>query len=101
MSLDELTQQVEDHRTTRRLIVKTGAKLSYAAPLVAATFKLGTLDASAQAVSPDCPCDPAADCKGNPECFCVTSYTNVPFYSNDFTDSTNMTWLCCAPHCQC
>ena len=34
--------------TTRRRVIGTGVKLAYAAPLVAATFKLGNLDASAQ-----------------------------------------------------
>jgi len=39
MPIDELTDQLT-MSTTRRTIVKTGAKLAYVAPLVAASFKL-------------------------------------------------------------
>jgi hypothetical protein len=38
--------------TTRRTVVRTGAKLAYAAPLVAASFTLSAGAAAAQAVSP-------------------------------------------------
>jgi hypothetical protein len=41
--------------TTRRTIVRTGVKLAYGAPLVAASMKIGALDASAQRVSITCP----------------------------------------------
>ena len=47
-SLDHLTEE----RATRRSIVKTGVKLSYAVPVVAASFKLSSTSASA--VSPTC-----------------------------------------------
>jgi len=40
---------------TRRTIVKTGAKLAYAAPLVAASFKLSSMGALA-AADGSCPC---------------------------------------------
>ena len=40
MPKDELYEQATVGRTTRRTIVKTGVKLAYAAPLVAATTKL-------------------------------------------------------------
>jgi hypothetical protein len=39
MPLDELVDRI-DSQTTRRTVVKTGAKLAYVAPLVAASFKL-------------------------------------------------------------
>jgi hypothetical protein len=45
MRLEALDQHLGDH-VTRRRIVKTGVKLAYAAPLVAASFQLtagGTL----------------------------------------------------------
>ena len=51
MPMDELVDRLES-QTTRRTIVKTGAKLAYAAPLVAATLKTDALTASAQRVSP-------------------------------------------------
>jgi hypothetical protein len=38
--------------TTRRSVVKTGVKLAYAAPLVAASFKLSARGAGAQTLSP-------------------------------------------------
>jgi hypothetical protein len=38
---------IVEHRTTRRRVVTTGAKLAYAAPLVAASFKLSTHGAAA------------------------------------------------------
>ena len=51
MVLDELTDRI-GVRTTRRTIVKTGAKIAYVAPVVAASFKLSALNVSAQAASP-------------------------------------------------
>jgi hypothetical protein len=45
MPIDQLSAY-----TSRRTIVKTGAKLAYAAPLVAGTMKLAGRDASAQEV---------------------------------------------------
>jgi hypothetical protein len=47
--------------TTRRRVIGTGVKLAYAAPLVAATFKLGNLDASAQPVDVSPPEDDIGD----------------------------------------
>jgi hypothetical protein len=41
--------------TTRRTIVKTGAKLAYVAPLVAASFKVSAINALAQVSPPTCP----------------------------------------------
>ena len=48
MQLEELTDRLET-ATTRRTIVKTGVRLAYAAPLVAASFKLSAIGAGAQA----------------------------------------------------
>ena len=67
MALDGLVDRLDATSTTRRTVVKTGAKLAYAAPLVAASFKLST--ASGLAVSPNGACntfqcgnlDPCAD----------------------------------------
>ncbi len=53
MALDELTKHL-GNSTSRRTIVKTGGKLAYAAPLVAASFKLSAN--AAGAVSPGGPC---------------------------------------------
>ena len=61
---------------SRRVIVKTGAKLVYAAPLVAASMKVGA--ASAQTVStgnpdPECQgatCASLQNCAGSLDCFC-------------------------------
>lgn len=69
--LEEITQT----QTTRRTIVKTGVKLAYAAPLVAATFKLTARGASAAiSAALNCPnvfiCDFAEIC-GDGSCGCV------------------------------
>ena len=50
MGLDEITGRLSTS-TTRRTVVKTGAKLAYAAPLVAASFKLAELKTIAQTAS--------------------------------------------------
>jgi hypothetical protein len=47
MPKDELVDLVTTQQTTRRTIVTTGAKLAYAAPVVAASFKVATQRASA------------------------------------------------------
>lgn len=44
----ELLDEQMDKRTTRRTIVKTGAKIAYTAPIVAATFSMTRNSASAQ-----------------------------------------------------
>ena len=44
---EEVVAKVSGARTSRRKIVTTGTKLAYAAPLVAASFKLSALTASA------------------------------------------------------
>jgi len=41
--------------TTRRTIVKTGAKLAYAAPVLAASFRLSQMGAMAAVISGKCP----------------------------------------------
>jgi hypothetical protein len=45
---EELFEKTAASRLTRRTIVKTGTKLAYAAPVVAASMKLGTRSAWAQ-----------------------------------------------------
>ena len=61
-----------DAATTRRAIVKTGAKAAYAAPLIAATYSLSSIHASAQATPGGGGVDPACDgesaCLGTPTC---------------------------------
>ena len=54
MPKDEIIDSFAAVTTTRRTIVTTGTKLAYAAPIVAATFKLSTN--AAEAVSPNGPC---------------------------------------------
>jgi hypothetical protein len=76
---DELVDRLETG-TTRRTVVRSGVKLAYAAPLVAASFKLGTHGVAAQAVSPrECEtgglCGQPVDCRGG--CFCNSDLDNV------------------------
>lgn len=66
------------HSTTRRTVVKTGAKLAYAAPIVAASFSLASQRAAA-AVSGANP---------NPECAAATCTTFVE------CSSTNADCVC-------
>lgn len=63
---------------TRRAVVKTGAKIAYGTPLVAAAFKLSTSNVHGQLISPECT---AGDncitgefttCGGDLFCACVT-----------------------------
>lgn len=44
----EILEKTVSSRLTRRKVVTTGTKLAYAAPLVAASFKLSSLGAAAQ-----------------------------------------------------
>lgn len=74
MSFGEVTDLNEYLRTRkdRRSIVKTGAKLAYAAPLVAASLKITSLDARA-AVSGPQTCTPtgtgpASQCTADEQC---------------------------------
>ena len=71
MPKDELVNLVRA-TTTRRTVMKTGAKLAYAAPVVAASFKLSTHNSVAISGVTSCsnPFDPVAcalapgDCRG-------------------------------------
>jgi hypothetical protein len=70
MSLEDLTTLT----TTRRTIAKTGAKLAYAAPIVAASMKLSTGGAAAVSggactAASTCGGEPSA-CDGNVACSC-------------------------------
>jgi hypothetical protein len=67
--------------TTRRTVIRTGAKMAYAAPLVAASFKLSSTAVGAQQVSggpnPECAgstCGSFTSCSsGNPDCVCAST----------------------------
>lgn len=63
MALDDMAEKLTD-TTTRRTIVKTGAKLAYAVPVVAATTRLS--GGSAVAASP--PCGGGGVCKVDQDC---------------------------------
>jgi hypothetical protein len=69
---------------TRRTIVKTGVKLAYAAPILAASFKLsqaGVLGASGNP-NPECKgssCGSFQQCSTNPDCICTTTSTGGGF----------------------
>ena len=77
MSLEEVTRHAT---SSRRTIVKTGAKMAYAVPVVAATISLNVGESSAQRVSginPDPACIGATcanlrQCADNPDCQCFT-----------------------------
>ena len=51
MALEELNDKLAGTSTSRRTIVRTGAKLAYAAPLVAVTMKMNSSTANAQRIS--------------------------------------------------
>ena len=71
MADEELVRHLSSG-TTRRTIVKTGAKLAYVAPVVAASFTISNLDAAAQGASPGCVgggrCTVDDDCCGGETC---------------------------------
>jgi len=80
MPIEELTDQLATS-TTRRTIVKTGAKLAYAAPIVAATMKLSAGGAAAAVsdggnqacntfVCGNGPCASRPDIQPFADCFC-------------------------------
>ena len=56
MPIDQLVDRLED-KTTRRTVVKTGAKIAYVAPAVAASFKMSAMSAGAQRASPVAGCE--------------------------------------------
>jgi hypothetical protein len=63
MAVEELSAQLAKE-TSRRTVVKTGAKLAYAAPIVAASFKLSARGAGAATVSGE----PGSGCSGDFVC---------------------------------
>ena len=88
MALEEIVERL-DTNTTRRTVVKTGAKLAYAVPIVAASFKLSATSVGAQAVSgldPRCDgarCGSFATCNEVDGCICFstldgTGYCGIP-----------------------
>lgn len=54
MATDDLSNKLSTRIATRRTIVKTGAKLAYAAPLVAASMKLNSATARPVVSGPGC-----------------------------------------------
>jgi hypothetical protein len=86
MSLDELTSRT----TTRRTIVRTGTKLAYAAPLMAASIKLSGAGASADVVSGSCTAEnnyctnaQVGTCGSSPDCIC--SNTSLGIFCHHLT----------------
>jgi hypothetical protein len=76
----ESNANVVSRRTTRRTVVKSGAKLAYTAPLIAASLRLtaGTASAASQACEPGV-CDAPGPC-GDPDfCGCVMTNAGTGF----------------------
>jgi hypothetical protein len=79
---------LEDQLTgspTRRTVVKTGVKLAYVAPIVAASFKLRNASAQEKMSgnpNPGCigaTCETFIPCADNPDCICTTTATGGGF----------------------
>jgi hypothetical protein len=90
--------------TTRRTIVKTGAKIAYSAPLVAATMKLGSAAASALSHGDD-QCDfnegcgsDHHECSTVHSCGCVKAIEGGP---NLCYQHFNAEWGTCITSAQC
>ena len=87
MALEEITRQLGTS-TTRRTVVKTGAKIAYAAPIVAASFKLTAMGASAvsgERCQKDAACAGASVCS-NGTCACFLSDGNTGFcFAREFS----------------
>jgi hypothetical protein len=109
-----LIDKVMDEETSRRTIVKTGVKLAYAAPLVAASFKLTSIGAAAQGASPAacapprsaCSNDGPFGCQGNAACSCAATPegTTACFTWNATCNDTVTTCTSsadCDTHCAC
>jgi|SwirhisoilCB3_FD_contig_91_263747_length_532_multi_4_in_0_out_0_1 hypothetical protein len=88
MALDELISSAP--ATTRRKFVGTGVKIAYAAPVIAASFKIGVAEAAvvsgvAQCTDFNCGggqfCNGAVHCDtfNRLSCICSHSVDNVPF----------------------
>jgi hypothetical protein len=65
MSLVDTLSRHSDDTTSRRTVVKTGAKLAYAAPLIAATMGLSAQHSGAVSIEPTEVCSPAMVFSGN------------------------------------
>jgi hypothetical protein len=75
MSQDELSTALSGH-ATRRAIIKTGSRIAYSAPLVAATLKIGTGGAAAIPVVSPGSCTPdGVGCASTAEC-CENLFCN-------------------------
>jgi|SwirhisoilCB2_FD_contig_91_3361844_length_1080_multi_5_in_0_out_0_1 hypothetical protein len=53
--LEQISDALEREGTTRRQVIRTGVKIAYAAPVVAATMRLGSQGARAAVASFECP----------------------------------------------
>jgi hypothetical protein len=81
MPIDELTETLTT-TTTRRTIVKTGVKLAYAVPIVAASFKLSARGVGALSAGNCTPennyCTGSfAACGSDPDCICSNTSVGI------------------------
>jgi hypothetical protein len=83
MSID--VNELPGATVTRRRVVETGIKLAYAAPLVAASYKIGS--GAAVALSPTCSagtCDAPNFCESDDTCACRTVGGAAQCLQNEF-----------------
>lgn len=87
MAQYESVEQLVENSTTRRTVVKTGAKLAYIAPVVAASFKLSSTGVAAvSGLDPRCDgttCGNFKTCNDTEGCICFstsdgTGYCGIP-----------------------
>ena len=97
MRLEELTDRLETG-TTRRTIVKTGVKFAYAAPLVAASFKLHGAGAQTRVSpggnDPTCigaNCGTFRTCGAGGECVCFTTSAGTGFCATGSNPCSELT----------
>jgi hypothetical protein len=80
----ELVEKTLESSVTRRRIIGSGAKLAYAAPLVAASYKLGS-SAVVAAVSGECAatgCGSDVTCGGSTSCYCRQTGNTTTCFQN-------------------
>src|SRR6476660_4722301 len=83
---------------SRRRVVETGVKLAYAAPLVAASYKVGS--GSALALSPTCSagtCEAPNFCASDNTCACRTVSGDVHTLQNEYCVAVDQ----CASNADC
>jgi hypothetical protein len=96
MSID--VNELSRATVTRRRVVETTVKLAYAAPLVAASYKIGS--GSASALSPTCAagtCDAPNFCENDDTCACRTVGGTNHCLQNEFCVAVNQ----CSSDAQC